>query len=347
MSSVYSQIEEVRGAWKGAADHLAQADAQTLSDLRNRFLGKKGEVPALMRHLGSLPADEKPGYGAAVQALRSEVESALDGALSALKDAELSRRLESERLDPTLPGEAAETGTLHPLVALRDEILDLFVGMGFEVANAPEVETEWFNFSALNMPDDHPARDMQDTFFIERAPGREAVVLRTHTSNYQIHAMADRKPPFRLLHAGWVYRCDADATHAPMFCQVEGLVVGRDISFANLKATLYTMARALFGPAATLRFRPSFFPFTEPSAEMDIDCASMGLKSRKGWMEIGGCGMVNPAVLKNGGLDPEEWQGFAFGFGLDRIAMVRHDIDEIGRLTGSDNRFLRQFQGLL
>ncbi|MCB9496925.1 MAG: phenylalanine--tRNA ligase subunit alpha [Fibrobacteria bacterium] len=338
-------LDEVRSAWASLAPTLNAADESTLVELRSRFVGKKGEIPGLMRHLGSLPPEEKPAYGSAVQALRQEVEGTLDRLQVELRSRALAQRLESERLDLSLDGDGADAGTLHPLLALRDEILDLFTGMGFDVADAPEIDTEWFNFSALNVPDDHPARDMQDTFFLSREPGQEAVVLRTHTSNYQIHALRDRKPPFRLLHCGQVYRCDADATHAPMFCQVEGLVLDRGITFANLKATLFTMVRALYGPQAVLRFRPSFFPFTEPSAEMDVDCRSVGL-DRDGWMEIGGCGMVHPKVLENGGLDASEFQGFAFGFGLDRMAMLRHGIKEIALLTNGDMRFLRQFRGL-
>ena len=340
-----SGIDEVRAAWASLVPGLDAADENLLAELRSRFLGKKGEIPGLMRLLGSVPPAERPAFGAAVQALRLEVESALDAFLESIRSRALLDRLESETLDLSLSGENSEPGTLHPLLALRDEILDLFVGMGFEIADAPEVDDEWFNFSALNVPDDHPARDMQDTFFLEREPGRPAVVLRTHTSNYQIHAMRDRKPPFRLLHCGEVYRCDADATHAPMFCQVEGLVLDKGIAFSHLKATLFTMVRALYGPQAILRFRPSFFPFTEPSAEMDVDCRSVGL-DRDGWMEIGGCGMVNPKVLANVGVDSEEFQGFAFGFGLDRMVMLRHGIKDIGLLAAGDMRFLRQFLGL-
>jgi phenylalanyl-tRNA synthetase alpha chain len=340
-----STIDEVRSSWASLASEIHAAGENELAELRSRFLGKKGEVPGLMRLMGSIPGPEKPAFGAAVQELRQEIESVLDRLQEGLRGRALASRLESERLDLSLPGDLAEPGTLHPLNALRDEILDLFVGMGFEVCEAPEIDNEWFNFVALNIPDDHPSRDMQDSFFLEREPGKTSLVLRTQTSNYQVHAMTDRKPPFRLLHCGQVYRVDADATHAPMFCQVEGLVVDRGISFSHLKATLYTMARRLYGPGAILRFRPSFFPFTEPSAEMDVDCRSVGL-DRDGWMEIGGCGVVHPNVLRNGGIDPEEFSGFAFGFGLDRMAMLRHGIKDIGLLTAGDMRFLRQFKGL-
>jgi phenylalanyl-tRNA synthetase alpha chain len=282
-------LDEVRSSWASLASEINAADESILVELRSRFLGKKGEIPGLMRHLGAVPGPEKPAFGACVQALRQEVESVLDRRQEQLREDALKERLERERLDLSLGGDRGEPGTLHPLVALRDEILDLFVGMGFEIADAPEIDSEWFNFTALNVPDDHPARDMQDTFFLSREPGQDAVVLRTHTSNYQIHAMTDRKPPFRLLNCGQVYRCDADATHSPMFCQVEGLVLDTGISFSHLKATIYTLARALYGERVVLRFRPSFFPFTEPSAEMDVDCRSAGL-DRDGWMEIGGPG---------------------------------------------------------
>lgn len=338
-------LDEVRSSWASLAPTLNAADENILAELRSRFVGKKGEIPGLMRHLGGLPADEKPAYGAAVQALRQEVEGALDALQASLRERALSERLRKESLDLSLEGASADAGTLHPLLALRDEILDMFTGMGFEVADAPEVDSEWFNFTALNVPDDHPSRDMQDTFFLEREAGREALVLRTQTSNYQIHAMRDRKPPFRMLNCGQVFRCDADATHAPMFCQIEGLVLDEGITFAHLKATLFTMTRKLYGEKAVLRFRPSFFPFTEPSAEMDVDCRSVGL-DRDGWMEIGGCGMVHPNVLRNGGVDPERFQGFAFGFGLDRMAMLRHGIKDISLLTNGDMRFLKQFRGL-
>ena len=340
-----SPLDEVRSAWASLASEIHAADEAILVELRSRFLGKKGEISGLMRHLGVIAASEKPAYGAAVQALREAVESTLDRLQNGIHAQALAERLERERLDLSLPGDFSDAGTLHPLLALRDEILDLFVGMGFEICDAPEIDNEWFNFAALNIPDDHPSRDMQDSFFLEREPGKSSVVLRTQTSNYQIHAMTDRRPPFRLLHCGQVYRVDGDATPAPMFCQVEGLVVDRGISFSHLKATIYTMVRALYGPGAVVRFRPSFFPFTEPSAEMDVDCRSVGL-DRDGWMEIGGCGLVHPNVLRNGSIDPEEFSGFAFGFGLDRMAMLRHGIKDIGLLTGGDMRFLRQFKGL-
>ena len=338
-------IDEVRSAWTSLVSEIHAAGETELSELRSRFLGKKGEVSGLMRRMASIAAEERPAFGSAVQQLRQEIESTFDGLQSTLREKALARKLEAERVDLSLDGAEGDAGSLHPLLALRDEILDLFTGMGFEVRDAPEIDTEWFNFTALNVPDDHPARDMQDTFFVERSSGKEAVVLRTHTSNYQIHAMRDRKPPFRLINCGQVFRCDADATHAPMFCQIEGLVLDEGITFAHLKATLYTLVRSLYGERAVVRFRPSFFPFTEPSAEMDVECRSAGL-DRDGWMEIGGCGMVHPNVLRNGDVDPARFQGFAFGFGLDRMAMLRHGIKDISLISGGDMRFLKQFKGL-
>lgn len=343
--AAYPEIDAARAAWVASSISLAEMDAADLAQLRARFVSKKGEIPALMRSLGKLPQEERPAYGAAVQSLREEIEARLDEVEAAAAKTRLEARLQSERLDVSLDGTDAQAGSLHPLLALRDELLDLFVSMGFEVADAPELDTEWFNFTALNVPDDHPARDMQDTFFVKRAADEESVVMRTHTSNFQPHAMRDRKPPFRLINCGPVFRCDADATHAPMFYQIEGVVVDRTTNFANLKATLYTMVRAMFGDAAQVRFRPSFFPFTEPSAEMDVDCRSVGL-DRDGWMEIGGCGMIHPNVLRNGGIDPDGFQGFAFGFGLDRMTMLRHGARDIFLLTAGDMRFLKQFQGL-
>ena len=342
---VFPEIDAARAAWDLSSISLAEMDEAGLAQLRARFVSKKGEIPALMRNLGKLPQEDRPAYGAAVQTLRETVEGSLDAAEAAVRDAALTLRLERETLDVSLDGADSAAGSLHPLQALRDELLDLFVSMGFEIADAPELDTEWFNFSALNVPDDHPARDMQDTFFVERKEGEEPVVLRTHTSNFQPHAMRDRKPPFRLINCGPVFRCDADATHAPMFYQIEGVVVDRTTNFANLKATLYTMVRSMFGEKAQLRFRPSFFPFTEPSAEMDVDCRSAGL-DRDGWMEIGGCGMIHPNVLRNGGIDPDQFQGFAFGFGLDRMTMLRHGAKDIFLLSAGDMRFLKQFRGL-
>jgi phenylalanyl-tRNA synthetase alpha chain len=318
-------------------------EVEALDALRINFIGKKGSVTNLMKQMGSLSPEERPLFGKEVNILKTEIESALDQCLSEAKNARLNSELEKGWVDVTLPPNGIAPGSLHPLNQVRDEIIDFFFGMGFELESSREVETDWYNFEALNIPPDHPARDMQDTFYVDHK-----VMLRTHTSGGQIHVMEHRKPPFRIIETGHVYRVDADATHAPMFQQVEGLVVDRDITFGHLKGILYLWAQKFFGENVKMRFRPSFFPFTEPSAEVDISCVFCGGEgcrrcSQTGWMEIGGCGSVDPNVFKNGGVDPEEFTGFAFGFGLDRMTMLRYQIPEIGLLTGNDQRFLRQF----
>ena len=306
---------------------------ENYSRLRQKYLGKKGDISSLMRSMGSIPPEERPRYGKAINALREYADAALQDLEKALRDEQLKVSLQS-KLDPTLPGKKIPAGTLHPLTQVREDIIDFFHSLGFQIARGREVETDWYNFEALNIPPEHPARDMQDTFYVD-----DGVVLRTQTSNLQIHAMENQKPPIRLIAPGHVYRADSDASHAPMFQQVEGLVVDKDISFAHLKGLLYLWVKHMFGPEVELRFRPSFFPFTEPSAEMDISSPF----SKTGWMEIGGCGSVDPNVFEKVGIDPEKYTGFAFGFGIDRIAMIQYNIPEIGLLTQSDNRFLRQF----
>ncbi|NLB63727.1 MAG: phenylalanine--tRNA ligase subunit alpha [Fibrobacter sp.] len=311
--------------------------------LRVKFLGRKGLVTGLMRNMGALSAEERPAYGKRVNELKQEVEASLEAAIEQARLAELERKLNSGWTDISLPGNGLGSGSLHPLYEIREEIIDFFMNMGFHVETGRDIETDWYNFEALNTPPDHPSRDMQDTFYVA-----DKVMLRTHTSGTQIHYMEDNKPPLRMIAPGHVYRVDSDATHAPMFQQVEGLVVDKDISFAHLKGLLFLWAQHLFGDKVKTRFRPSFFPFTEPSAEMDISCVfcqGKGCRRCKntGWMEIGGCGSVDPIVLKNVNIDPEVYTGFAFGFGLDRIAMLRYAIPEIGLLTSNDQRFLRQF----
>lgn len=317
---------------------LAQVDA-----LRVKYLGKKGLVTDLLKLMGGLPAEERPAYGKKVNDLKATVDAAIEKALSSAREAELAAKLSSGWVDVSLPGDGIGAGSLHPLYDLREEIIDFFVGMGFHVESGRDIETDWYNFEALNTPPDHPSRDMQDTFYIDKK-----VMLRTHTSGTQIHYMETHKPPFRMIAPGHVFRVDSDATHAPMFQQVEGLVVDRDTTFAHLKGLLDIWARHVFGDAVKTRFRPSFFPFTEPSAEIDVSCAFCGGSGcRKckgtGWIEIGGCGCVDPNVLRNVGIDPEEFTGFAFGFGIDRMAMSRHAIPEIGLMTANDQRFLKQF----
>jgi phenylalanyl-tRNA synthetase alpha chain len=318
--------------------------AKALEAFRNAYLGKKGEISGLMRHMATLPPEEKPTYGQAVNALRQAVESRVEALSTALESAAIQKELASSKVDPTLPGKRLPSGTLHPLTQVRDEIVDYFVSLGFEMKSAREVDHDWYNFEALNIPPDHPSRDMHDTFYVD-----DAFVLRTHTSNVQVHTMlAHGKPPLRMIAPGCVYRVDNDATHSPMFQQVECLVVDEGISFAHLKGTLYLWAQKLFGPETRMRFRPSYFPFTEPSAEMDVSCSFCKGKGcrickQTGWIEIGGCGSVDPAVFQKVGWDPEKVSGFAFGFGIDRIAMLRYDIPDIALFTRNDARFLRQF----
>lgn len=336
-------FENLRQLFANELAETSLEDSSAVDALRVRFLGKKGLVTDLLKQMGALSAEERPAYGKLVNELKAEVETAIEQALTKAKEATLRRMLDGGWTDVTLPASGIPAGSLHPLYDLREEVIDFFVGMGFKVETGRDIETDWYNFEALNTPPDHPSRDMQDTFYIA-----EKVMLRTHTSGTQIHYMETNAPPIRMIAPGHVFRVDSDATHAPMFQQVEGLVVDKGISFAHLKGLLSLWARTLFGEGTRLRLRPSFFPFTEPSAEMDVSCVFCGGSGCRrckgtGWMEIGGCGMVDPNVLINVGINPEEFSGFAFGFGLDRIAMQRHKIPEIGLLTANDQRFLKQF----
>lgn len=324
---------------------IAPDNVRTIDALRVKYLGKKGSVSGLSRMMGKLTPEERPAFGKKVNELKSRVEEQINSSLENAKKLQMESSLAEGYVDVTLEGKGLERGSLHPLYVVRDEMIDFFRGLGFGLASGREIETDWYNFEALNIPADHPARDMQDTFYVE-----DKVVLRTQTSGVQIHVMENTQPPIRVIAPGHVYRCDSDATHAPMFQQLEGLVVDKDISFAHLKGILLLWAKEFFGENTGIRFRPSFFPFTEPSAEIDITCFACngkggGCRTCKDttWIEIGGCGSVDPAVLSNVGIDPEEYTGFAFGFGIDRITMIRHKIAEIGLLTANDNRFMKQF----
>ncbi|HEY3066191.1 MAG TPA: phenylalanine--tRNA ligase subunit alpha [Methylomirabilota bacterium] len=324
----------------------AIAAAQTSADLeavRVGILGRSGELTQLLRSLGSVPAAERPALGAAANAAKTELETALERRLAEVGAAERRRRREAERVDLTLPGRRPPQGTVHPLTQVHDEIVAIFAGLGFSVAQGPEIETDYYNFEALNLPRDHPARDMQDTFYFS-----EDTLLRTHTSPVQIRAMQGQRPPIRIIMPGRVYRRDADITHSPMFTQVEGLAVDRAISMGDLKGTLELFAREMFGPRSRIRFRPSFFPFTEPSAEVDVLCFLCGgdgcrVCKQSGWLEILGCGMVHPQVLRNVAYDPEEVTGWAFGMGIERVAMLKYGIDDIRLFFENDLRFLTQF----
>ncbi len=316
-----------------------------LNELRVQYLGKKGSLTSLLRGLGSLSPEERPKVGQMVNEVRAELETILNAKNAELKTAELAARLAAEKIDVTLPGRVSQVGHLHPLTLTLNRIKSIFMQMGFDVAEGPEVEQDHFNFEALNLPKDHPARDMQDSFYIT-----EEILLRTHTSPVQARTMQASEPnsPIRIIAPGKVYRRDYDATHSPMFTQVEGLVVDKDIRFSDLKGMLETFIHQIFNENVGVRFRPSFFPFTEPSAEVDISCVMCQGKGCRvckgtGWLEILGSGMVHPRVLEMSGYDPNEVSGFAFGMGVERIAMLLYGIDDLRLFYDNDLRFLRQF----
>ena len=336
------QLINIRTAAMAALENAAAL--AELEDLRIQYLGKKGELTAVMKGMGGLSAEERPVIGQLANEVRSEIETALEAKKSALEAAAAGAKLVAEKIDVTMPGKRALKGKKHPLITVLDDLKDIFIGMGFSIAEGPEVELDYYNFEALNIPKDHPARDTQDTFYID-----ESVVMRTQTSPVQVRTMEEQKPPIRIISPGRVYRSDAmDATHSPVFHQVEGLVIDKNITMADLKGTLEVFVKKLYGEETRLRFRPHHFPFTEPSAEVDISCFNCGgegcrICKGEGWIEILGCGMVHPKVLKNCGIDPEEYSGFAFGIGLERVAMFRYDIDDIRLFYENDVRFLEQF----
>ncbi|MBF0301494.1 MAG: phenylalanine--tRNA ligase subunit alpha [Desulfamplus sp.] len=313
---------------------------EAMERLATKYIGRKGILTAFLRNITQLPVDERPSAGKNANLLKVRLEAAFN---------ELKSRLESATedsgslIDITLPGRVPARGTLHPVTKISREIISIFSRIGFEIAEGPEVETDYYNFEALNIPKYHPARDMQDTFYVS-----ENIVLRTHTSPTQPRIMEKVKPPVRIIAPGKVYRCDSDVTHTPMFHQVEGLMVDHNVSFGDLKGTLSTFINQLFDDDIALRFRPSFFPFTEPSAEVDIECVmcrgeGCRVCSRTGWLEVLGAGMVHPAVFENVGYDTEEYTGFAFGMGIERLAMLKYGIDDLRKFFENDMRFLRQF----
>ncbi len=320
------------------------SDSCDLEQIRIQYLGKKGELTGVLRGMGALSAEERPIVGQIANDVRAEIEAALKVKAEAKKDEELQRRLIAEKIDVTLPSTVAKAGKLHPLTQVQRTIEDIFIGMGFSIAEGPEVEYDYYNFQALNIPENHPARDTQDTFYIT-----ENILLRSQTSPVQVRTMEKQKPPIRVISPGRVYRSDAvDATHSPLFHQIEGLVVDKGITMGDLKGMLETFAKTLFGNDTRLRFRPHHFPFTEPSAEVDVSCFVCGGKGcrvckNEGWIEILGSGMVHPFVLSNCGIDPEEYSGFAFGMGVERIAMKYYGIDDMRLLYENDTRFLEQF----
>ena len=316
-----------------------------LQELRVQFLGKKGAITSMMKQMGSIPPEERPGFGQRINALRSEAEGKLEAKRAELAEAEKLRRLEAETIDVTMPTIKNRLGGAHPLTRVMREITAIFVKMGFSVMDGPEIEFDKYNFEMLNIPKDHPARDMQDTFYVT-----DDIVLRTHTSPVQVRTMLAQKPPIRMICPGRVYRQDdVDATHSPVFNQIEGLVIDRGVTFADLKGTINTFLKELYGEDTRTKFRPGFFPFTEPSAEVDATCSichGKGCPACKGegMIEVLGCGMVNPAVLINCGIDPEEYSGFAFGLGLDRLTNIKYGITDIRLLYENDVRFIRQFK---
>ena len=315
-----------------------------LDEIKIEYLGKKGTLTALLRGMGSLSAEERPVIGQLANQVRQEIEQAIDEKKKRLKEHALNLKLAQEKIDVTVPGRPHKFGSRHPLYQVEREICDIFVSMGFDIVDGPEVEYDYYNFEALNIPPNHPARDTQDTFYIT-----DRILLRSQTSPVQIRTMEQRKPPIRIISPGRVYRSDAlDATHSPVFHQIEGLVVDKGITMGDLKGILETYAKTLFGADVKLRFRPHHFPFTEPSAEVDVSCLVCGGKGCRlckgeGWIEILGAGMVHPNVLRGCGIDPEVYTGFAFGMGVERITMKKYEIDDIRYLYENDTRFLSQF----
>ncbi len=314
-----------------------------VEQIRTQYLGRKGKLTSILRSMKDLPAEERPVIGNLANQIKQELTDILDAHHEKIRDAEMLQRIQQERLDISLPARSSPQGRYHPVTLINREIIAIFQGMGFDVVEGPEVELDFYNFEALNFPQDHPARDMQDTFYIA-----QDVVLRTHTSNVQIHTMKARTPPFRVIAPGTVYRCDSDTTHSPMFHQVEGFLVDRDVSFSELKGVLNVFVHSMFSPDVPLRFRPSFFPFTEPSVEVDIGCFlckgdGCRVCSQTGWLEILGAGMIHPEVFRSVGYDPDEYTGFAFGAGIERIAMLKYGIDDIRLFFDNDMKFLEQF----
>ena len=337
--------EELELLRKKAEDELRTAkDRQGLESLRVKYLGRKGELTAILKQMRSLSAQERPVIGQFANELRALLEQELTDRAAQLRAAETAARLRREKIDVTLPGKRHALGHKHPLSLELEEIEELFIGLGFNIVSGPEVEYDYYNFEALNLPKDHPARDTQDTFYIT-----DNILLRTQTSPVQVRTMEKQKPPIRIISPGRVYRSDAvDATHSPLFHQIEGLVVDRGITMADLKGTLETIIKSMYGEDSVLRFRPHHFPFTEPSAEVDVQCFNCRGKGCRlckgeGWIELLGCGMVHPKVLSNCGIDPEEYSGFAFGMGLERLVMRKYGIDDLRLFYENDVRFLSQF----
>ncbi|MCD8095599.1 MAG: phenylalanine--tRNA ligase subunit alpha [Ruminococcus sp.] len=337
--------EQLKAIEERAKAELEKAsDIKSLDEIRVRFLGKKGEITAILKQMGKLTPEERPVIGQLANKVRADIEESISNAQSIVKAKAAAAKLEAERIDVTLPGKAPKLGSAHPLNATLSEVEEVFLGMGFDIVEGPEVETDYYCFEALNMPKHHPARDTQDTFYIN-----DNVLLRTQTSSVQIRTMEKRKPPIRIISPGRVYRSDAvDATHSPLFHQIEGLVIDKGITMADLMGTLELLLKRLYGEQTQLRFRPHHFPYTEPSAEVDLMCFNCHGKGcsmckQEGYVELLGSGMVHPKVLEGCGIDPEIYSGFAFGIGLERITMGRYSINDMRLLYENDMRFLEQF----
>ena len=337
-------MRETLASIKAQAMEQIAADGADLDALRVKYLGKKGELTAVLRGMGALSAEERPVIGQLANEIRATIEEAMAKKAAEQKEKALEAQLKAEKLDVTMPGRAPAVGHTHPLTLVQRDLENIFIGMGYAIAEGPEVEYDYYNFQALNIPENHPARDTQDTFYIT-----DNILLRSQTSPVQARVMEVQKPPIRIISPGRVYRSDAmDSTHSPLFHQLEGLAVDKGITMADLRATLSTFAQAMFGEETKIRFRPHHFPFTEPSAEVDVSCFACGGKGCRlckgeGWIEILGAGMVHPNVLRNCGIDPEVYSGFAFGLGVERIAMLKYHIDDIRLLYENDVRFLSQF----
>ncbi|GAB3243500.1 phenylalanine--tRNA ligase subunit alpha [Chitinimonas naiadis] len=323
---------------EGLAALAVTSDPVELENVKARYLGKSGALTELLKQLAALPPEEKRAQGAVINQAKTAFEQALNGRREAIAADKLAQQLAAEALDVTLPGRGNGAGGLHPVSLVKERIVALFQSMGFDVADGPEIEDDWHNFEALNTPKGHPARSMQDTFYVEGGKDGEPLVLRTHTSPIQVRYMLNHQPPIKIVAPGRVYRVDSDATHSPMFHQMEGLWVAEGVSFADLKATMSEFLRRFFErDDLQVRFRPSFFPFTETSAEVDV-------LGERGWLEVGGCGMVHPNVLRNVGIDPEKYTGFAFGIGLDRFAMLYYGVNDLRLFFDNDLAFLGQFR---
>jgi len=322
----------------------AASSLAALDEVRVHYLGKKGQLTAQLKQLGKLPPEERRAAGQEINRVKQSLQLAIDSRKTALQEEALNAQLEAEKIDITLPGRKMDTGSLHPVTRTSKRIQEIFMQLGFNVEEGPEIEDDYHNFTALNIPDHHPSRASHDTFYFD-----DGNLLRTHTSPVQIRTMENKQPPLRIIAPGRVYRCDSDVTHSPMFHQVEGLMVDKDVTFADLKGILDAFFKAFFeDDNFKTRFRPHYFPFTEPSAETDIQCVLCdgdGCKvcGHTGWIEVMGCGMVNPAVFRHVGIDPDIYTGFAFGFGIDRLAMLRYGIDDLRKLFDNDVRFLKQF----